>query len=72
MIPLDPSNSSISILHGVEFVISNRNLLGPHHLKDIKYYESVSPWCFDLTNSWIDGKSDDYMDEYALLKLDCK
>jgi len=56
----------------VEFVLSNRNLLGPHHLKDIKYYESVSPWCFDLTNSWVDGKSDDYMDEYALLKLDCK
>ena len=56
----------------IEFIISNRNLLGPHHLKDIKYYESVSPWCFDLTNSWVDGKSDDYMDEYALLKLDCK
>jgi len=56
----------------VEFVLSNRNLLGPHHLKDIKYYESVSPWCFDLTNSWVDGKSDDYMDEYAIFKLDCK
>ena len=56
----------------VEFVLSNRNLLGPHHLKNKKYYESVSPWCFDLTNSWVDGKSDDYMDDYALLKLDCK
>ncbi len=56
----------------VEFVLSNRNLLGPHHLKGIKYYESVSPWCFDLTNSWVDGKSDDYMDEYAIFKLDCK
>jgi len=56
----------------VEFVLSNRNLLGPHHLNDIKYYGSVSPWCFDLTNSWVDGKSDYYMDEYALLKLDCK
>ncbi len=55
----------------VEFVISNRNLLGPHHLKDIGYYESVSPWSFDLTNSWIDGKSDEYMDQYALLRLDC-
>ena len=56
----------------VEFVLSNRNLLGPHHLKDIKHYESISPWCFDLTNSWVDGKSDDYMDEYTILKLDCK
>ena len=55
----------------VELVISNRNLLGPHHLKDIKYYESVAPWCFDLTNTWSDGKSDEYMDDYALLKLDC-
>lgn len=56
----------------VEFVLSNRNLLGPHHLKDIKYYASVSPWCFELTNSWVDGKSDDYMDEYAILKLNCR
>jgi len=56
----------------VEFVISNRNLLGPHHLKDTKYYESVSPWCFDLTNTWSDGRSDEYMEDYALLKLECK
>lgn len=56
----------------VEFVLSNRNLLGPHHLNDKEYYKSVSPWSFDLANSWVDGKSDDYMDSYSLLKLECK
>ena len=56
----------------VEFVLSNRNLLGPHHLNNKDYYKSVSPWSFDLANSWVDGKSDYYMDSYSLLKLECK
>lgn len=56
----------------VEFVISNRNLLGPHHLAGSGCLFSVSPYCFELTNSWVDGKSDIYADRYALLKLDCK
>lgn len=55
----------------VEFVLSNRNLLGPHHLKNGEYYQSVSPWSFELTNSWVDGKSEVYVDKYLLLKLNC-
>lgn len=55
----------------IEFVLSNRNLLGPHHLKDLDCYKSVSPWSFELTNSWVDGKSNDYTDKYTLIKLGC-
>lgn len=56
----------------VEFVISNRNLLGPHHLTGSGCPKEVTPWCFELTNSWVDGCSDDYEDRYTLLKLNCK
>ena len=56
----------------VEFVLSNRNLLGPHHLKGTGCPGSVSPWSFELSNTWSDGRSKKYVNRYALLKLDCK
>ncbi len=56
----------------VEFVLSNRNMLGPHHFKGAGYNGSVSPWSFELTNSWVDGKSAEYMDKYSFFKLNCK
>ena len=56
----------------VEFIISNRNLLGPHHLIGSGCLKTVSPYSFELTNSWVDGKSEKYVDRYALLKLGCK
>ncbi len=52
----------------VRFIMSNRNLLGPHHYKGDKN-EGVSPWTFELAGSWIDGKNPFYHDGYDLKLL---
>ncbi len=56
----------------VEFVLSNRNLLGPHHLKGTGCPESVSPWSFELSSTWSNGRSGKFANRYALLKLGCQ
>ena len=52
----------------VRFIISNRNLMGPHHYKGNKNY-SVSPWMFELYNTWEEDKSLDYHDDYDLKRF---
>ncbi|MEE1048846.1 MAG: hypothetical protein U0M60_15695, partial [Clostridia bacterium] len=54
----------------IELIISNYNLLGPHHAKGRVGNSGVSPWTFDLTDTWNDCKSDMYDDDYCLLKFD--
>ena len=55
----------------LDFVISNRNLLGPHH--DLfNENGSVSPASFEIPGTWEDGKNPNYADRYNLLKLNCR
>ncbi len=56
----------------IEFVIGNRNLLGPHHNGVTSETASISPWSFTLENTWEDDKSPHYYDDYNFLKLCCK
>ncbi len=49
----------------VRFLISNRNLMGPHHFtgpKDMR----ISPRLFEFTGTWKDGKSPLYHESYDL------
>ncbi len=55
----------------VELIISNRNLLGPHHLKGDGSTDFVSPWCFEMGGTWHNGESDSYADRYSFLLIDC-
>ena len=55
----------------LDFLISNRNLLGPHH--DIfNENGSVSPASFEIPGLWTDGENPNYADRYNLLKLNCR
>ncbi|MDD2362635.1 MAG: glycosyl hydrolase [Oscillospiraceae bacterium] len=53
----------------VDFVISNRNYLGPHHSTSVMDRMFVSPYSFELTNTWSDGESPLYSKRYEFLKL---
>ncbi len=55
----------------IEFVISNRNLLGPHHYNGTQAREFVGPFTFELPDSWNNGVSPLYQDRYEFLKLGC-
>ena len=52
----------------VKFYISNRNLMGPHHLVGDPN-SSVSPWSFELCGSWDEDRSEYYHDDYSLCKF---
>ncbi|MBQ8803087.1 MAG: hypothetical protein IJZ53_05610 [Tyzzerella sp.] len=52
----------------VRFLISNRNLMGPHHCDDGKN-DGISPWKFELHNSWTEDKSPYYRNAYELKKF---
>lgn len=52
----------------VRFLISNRNLMGPHHCNDGKS-DGISPWKFELRNSWTEDKSPYYRESYELKKF---
>lgn len=57
----------------IEFLISNRNLLGPHHRMTDTEYADVSPTSFTLDEkTWKNGVSPRYADRYSLIKLNCK
>ena len=53
----------------VRFLLSNRNLMGPHHLEGPKD-RSIAPDCFQMFGWWNGNKSDMYHDEYDLKKFD--
>lgn len=62
---LKPGENEVQI----DFVISNRNLLGPHHCVEKTSRISVAPYLWELTNEWQkDGKTG-YRSSYELLKL---
>lgn len=44
-----------------------RNLFGPHHLKLDEDPQNVSPWHFELTGSWENGKSSQEREEYSFV-----
>lgn len=52
----------------VNLLISNRNLMGPHHCNDGKN-DGISPWKFELYNSWTADKSPYYRSAYELKKF---
>lgn len=49
----------------VRFWISNRNLMGPHHMVGGKTW-GVSPWSFEMAGSWRENKSEAYHYGYDL------
>jgi len=51
-----------------DIVIGLRNTLGPHHYCGEKY-EDLSPFKFELTDTWEDDKSPLYHSHYDFLKL---
>ena len=53
----------------VELIISNRNLLGPHHCKGTDEKNFVGPHSFEMNGTWKDGKSPLYDNKYELLCL---
>ena len=56
----------------IDFIISNRNLLGPHHLEDQSSREGVNPRSWELTNEWLKNEKTGYRESYELLKLGAK
>ena len=52
----------------VRFIISNRNLMGPHHYIGNKD-ENVSPWSFEMYGTWTEQKSPMYHDDYDLKRF---
>lgn len=49
----------------IRFWISNRNLMGPHHLKGSKR-ENVSPWSFEMYDAWDEDENVHYHATYDL------
>ena len=50
------------------FVLSNRNRMGPHHLKGNKN-NPVDPWSFELNGSWDEDQSNEYHEDYDIKKF---
>lgn len=55
----------------VRFLISNRNLLGPHHFTEEKR-GNVSPFNFEMSGTWNENQSKWYHDSYDLKLFYCK
>lgn len=53
----------------IAFVVSNRNLLGPHHYIDKSSRYSVGPYVWELTSDWVKDEKTGYRSNYELLKL---
>lgn len=49
----------------IRFWISDRNLMGPHHMVGGKTW-GVSPWSFEMAGSWQENRSDAYHQGYDL------
>lgn len=54
----------------LELTVSNRNLLGPHHVKANEEPEFVSPTIFAMSETWSNGKSQAYRDSYSFVPAD--
>ena len=65
---IKPEENNIQI----DFIISNRNLLGPHHLEDQSSRQGVNPRSWELTNEWLKDEKTGYRKSYELLKLGAK
>ena len=52
----------------VRFIVSNRNQYGPHHYAGDKN-DSISPWSFELYNTWEEDESPMYRKEYSFRKF---
>lgn len=63
---LDISKVAVTGKNNIEvcFLMSNRNLMGPHHCKGSK--ESISNWSFELHNSWVEDVNPYYHDDYDI------
>lgn len=48
---------------------SNRNLLGPHHLKDYEETFDVGPYSYELKGTWINGKSNKERENYSFVRF---
>lgn len=53
----------------IEFTISNRNLLGPHHCVNGDSRFGVSPYNWELEDAWVQDEKTGYRANYELLKL---
>ncbi len=53
----------------LELIVSNRNLLGPHHMMADEEPESVGPYSFELPGTWKDGKSTEYREAYSFVPV---
>jgi hypothetical protein len=53
----------------IDYIISNRNLLGPHHYIDKFSRKSVGPYVWELTNAWVKDEKTGYRSSYELIKL---
>ncbi len=53
----------------VTLVISNRNLLGPHHYNGVLSRTVSAPDIYEVNNSWKENKSDMYLERFELLTL---
>ena len=53
----------------IDFTISNRNLLGPHHCTDIHNCYGSNPFAWELSNDWVKDEKNGYRSSYELLKL---
>lgn len=53
----------------ITLILANRNLLGPHHHRDVEEPSGVTPVTFELTNTWTNGKSYMERDNYSFVKL---
>ncbi len=54
----------------LELTVSNRNLLGPHHVKADEEPEFVGPFTFVMADTWENGRSTDYRDSYSFVVAD--
>lgn len=53
----------------IDFVISNRNLLGPHHNVGLAGRYSVNPYSWEVDDAWVQDEKTGYRASYELLKL---
>lgn len=51
----------------IDLCVGNRNLLGPFHTFEQENY-GVSPYTFERTGTWIDGKSSVFRENYSFIK----
>jgi hypothetical protein len=51
---------------------SNRNIFGPHHIKDDPEPHIVNPRLFDLFGTWENAKSPRYSDDYSFVNFGVK